>query len=195
MNPHIIIVPLLGMICLLDGSIAPAEEVPAAKQIKPCVEINGADSHLAIRRYFRITSNELWTRVWQIHHGMKLTDPQNQRHHPLTFPTIDFDNYMVIGIFQGEGKNCTGLTAFSISEEDTRIVFRYDENSYQTIGPVGEEGDTVTAYGFFVLPRSSKPVVIEENVQRYLGKPPIWKERITFPKLLSEGSADENKRY
>ena len=34
-----------------------------------------------------------------------------------------------------------------------------------------------------VVRRSDKPLVLEENVQNYIGEPPIWKERITFPKM------------
>ena len=177
-----------GLACL----IAPAAEEPAGRILKPCVTISGADSHVTIRRYHRITSGEVWTRIWQEHMGkswqergerirQRQTEPNDLRE-PLTCPMIDFDNYMVIGIFQGEGVNSTGLKVFSISEEDNRILFRYDNNSYQTMGRVGSShgGDKVTVYGFFVLPRSTKRMVLEENVQNYLGQPPVWKE-VVFP--------------
>jgi hypothetical protein len=49
------------------------------------------------------------------------------------------------------------------------------------MGPNGG-GVQATVYGFFVLPRSSKTVVLEENVQNYLGQPPEWKERANLPK-------------
>jgi hypothetical protein len=89
---------------------------------------------------------------------------------------------MVIAIFQGAGWNNAGLKLVSISDEDNRIAVRFSNKGYQTGGPDGG-GRKVTAYGFFVVPRSTKPVVIEEDVHEYIGKPPVWKERITFPKL------------
>ncbi len=118
--------------------------------------------------------------------GQRRTDPSDLRE-PLTCPMIDFDKYMAIGIFQGEGVNATGMKVFSISEEDNRILFRYGDNSYQTMGRVGSShgGDRVTVYGFFVLPRSTKRIVLEENVQNYLGQPPVWKQRIAFPELAA----------
>ncbi len=39
----------------------------------------------------------------------------------------------------------------------------------------------MTVYGFFVLPRSPKPVVLEENVQSLLGEPPVWREQARLP--------------
>jgi hypothetical protein len=170
-------------------------EEPPGRVVKACVAITGPDSHVATPQYHRIASNESWTRIWQEHMGQswqqrkeriqqRRADADDLRE-PLALPTIDFDNYMVIGIFQGEGRNCTGLTAVSISEDDRRIVFRYTKESYQTFGPAGSGGggDKVTAYGLFVLPRSAKPVVVEENAQNILGEPPVWKERITFPEV------------
>ncbi|MEI8373138.1 MAG: hypothetical protein WCJ35_09945 [Planctomycetota bacterium] len=187
----------IGIVLALACLIAKAAEESAGRMLKPCVTITGADSHVAIHRYHRITSHGVLTRIWQEHMGQnwqdrrermgqRRTDPSDLRE-PLTCPMIDFDKYMVIGIFQGEGVNSTGLKVFSISEEDNRILFRYDENSYQTMGRVGSShgGDKVTVYGFFVLPRSTKRMVLEKNVQNYLGQPPVWKQQIAFPELVA----------
>jgi hypothetical protein len=48
------------------------------------------------------------------------------------------------------------------------------------MGP-GGGGKEVAVYGFFVFPRSGKAVVLEENVQSYLGQPPVWKEQVRWP--------------
>ncbi|MGQ0613093.1 MAG: hypothetical protein ACT4PV_05075 [Planctomycetaceae bacterium] len=37
-----------------------------------------------------------------------------------------------------------------------------------------------TAYGFCVLPRSEKVLVVEEDVQGIIGASPKWKERARF---------------
>jgi len=173
---------VIGIVCSLAGLYAATAREPAGKPLKPCVVITGADSHVVQRQYHRITSTNNWTRLWQKHKTEKVTDQYDLYYDPLTLPLIDFDRYMVIAIFQGSGWNSAGLTAVSISEEDNRIIFRFDDKSYQTGGPDGG-GKKVAVYGFFVVPRSSKPVVLEENVQGILGKPPVWEKRITFPKL------------
>jgi hypothetical protein len=162
-------------------SPASAQE-PAAKAIKPCVAITGTDSHVTELAYHRITSTDDWARLWQRHKGQESDHPYDLYYDPLALPQVDFDAFMVIAIFQGRGWNSAGLKAISISEAADRIVFRFDDKSYQTAGPDGG-GDKVAAYGFFVVPRSTKPVALEENVQELIGQPPVWKERVTFPKL------------
>lgn len=179
---RLIVCLVIGIACALASLIATSAEEPAVRLLKPCVVITGTDSHVAEHRYHRITSADDWMRLWQEHKAQKVTDQYDMYYDPLTLPLIDFDGYMVIGIFQGNGWNSAGLRAVSISEENNRIIFRFDEKSYQTSGLNGG-GQKVAAYGFFVLPRSTKPVVLEENVQGLIGKPPVWKERITFPKL------------
>jgi hypothetical protein len=172
---------VLAIACTLAGLLdVPAEE-PAGRLMKPCVVISGADSHVTEHQYRRIISADEWIRVWQEHKGEKPTGQYDLFYNPLALPLIDFDRYMVIAIFQGNGWNSAGLRAISISVEDKRIVFRFEDKSYQTGGPHGG-GRRVAVYGFFVVPRSTKSVVLEDNVQQYKGKPPVWQERITFPK-------------
>jgi hypothetical protein len=170
---------VVAIVCALVVRITTCAEGPAGKVLKPCVMITGANSRVTKSRYQRITSADEWARVWQEHKGKKPAAEYDLHYDPLTLPLIDFDNYMVIAIFQGNGWNSAGLKAVSIVEEGNRIVFRFDHKSYQTMGGA----DKVTVYGFFVVPHSKKPVVLEENTQHYLGEPPVWKERITFPTL------------
>jgi hypothetical protein len=175
---------VLGLVYAPAGPIAATAKESAGKPLKPCVVITGADSHVMKLRYRRITSADEWTRVWQEHKGEKPTGQYDQFYDPLTLPSIDFDRYIVIAIFQGNGWNSAGLRAISISEENDCVIFRFDNKGYQTGGTSPDGGvKKATAYGFFVVPRSTKPVVLEENVQQYIGQPPEWKERMTFPKL------------
>jgi len=180
----LIVAPVIGVVFALTCLTAASAEEPAVKPIKPCVVITGADSRVETPRYLRITSADDWARVWQEHKEKKPTRKYDLYYDPLTLPVIDFDAYMVIAIFQGSSWNRTGLRADSISEEADRIVFRFDEKSYQTGGPPGEaKANKVSVYGFFILSRSTKPVVLEEDVQQYLNQPPVWKERIIFPEM------------
>ena len=130
----------------------------------PCVAISGTDSHVAIPRYHLVTSGKVWEHIWQEHKGKIAAEDYDLYEDSLTLPVIDFDCYMVIAIFQGEGWNSKGLRIDSICEDDKSIIFRYDDKSYQTVG----KGNKVNAYGFFILPRSTKRIIVEENVQRYI---------------------------
>jgi hypothetical protein len=164
----------VGLVLAVVGS---ARE-PVGQTMKAYVAITGNDSDVKNRQYHRITSDKALSQIWREHRAqLKASAGQ-----VLEVPKIDFENCMVILIFQGEGLNCTGLTAHSIIEEENRIVFRYIVNSYQTFGSSTEtEAHKVTAFGLFVLRRSAKPIIIEEDTQDVLGEPRVWKECVRFP--------------
>ena len=60
-------------------------------------------------------------------------------------------------------------------DKDARTI-RFDDKSYQTEGPNGG-GKRVSPFGFFVLPRTELPIVLQQNVQSLIGEPPQWQER------------------
>ena len=166
-------------VCL---ALANEGDTTAALPVVPCVVLTGADSHLAECQYHRITCMDDWSKLWQKHKGQANEREYDLYYDRLGLPVVDFERYMVIAIFQGSGWNSAGLKAIAISEQQDRIVFRFKDKSYQPAGQYGG-GQRVTVYGFFVLPRSPKSVVLEEAVQQYLGTPAEWKVRITFPRL------------
>ena len=161
------------------SNVQSAETKTAPEAIEPCVVMTGADSKNSKPGYHRITSVKEWARVWQIHKGKKVAENYNFYYNPLDLPKVDFDRFMVIAIFRGDGWNSAGLQAVSIAENKGRFVFRFDEKTYQTAGPDGG-GRAVTVYGFFVIPKSTKDIVFEQNVQGLKGKPPVWKTRATI---------------
>lgn len=164
------------------GSGGPAAGEDNAQQtIHPYVTLTGTDSHVKERSYFRVTSQDEWIGTWHRHQGAKGSKDYDLFYNPLGLPYIDFERCMVIAVFQGSGWNSAGLRASQILEENAQIVLRFEDKHYQTGGADGG-GRKVSVYGFFVLPRSSKTVVLEENVQGYKGRPPVWKERITLPR-------------
>ena len=163
---RIIVALAIGAVCSLATLIGARAEGPAGKTLKPRLVITGADSHVTKGRYQRITSAEEWTRVWQEHMGEKPTGHDDHTLAPLAVPRIDFDKYMVIAVFEGESWNSWGLTDVSVSEEDNRLVLQFSSNWYQTDGPDGG-GEKVTVYGFFAVPRSTKPVVVVEEAPRH----------------------------
>ena len=90
---------------------------------------------------------------------------------------------MVIAVFQGSGWNSAGLNAVAVLEDKEGIVLRFRDKFYQTMGPGPDGGgQQTTVYGFFVLSRSGKTVVLEEDVQNIKGQPPVWKKRAGLPK-------------
>ncbi len=138
------------------------------KAVAVTKEWHGDDSKIVARDLLRITDAAAWTELWS-------------RHAPDTKPPeIDFASSMVVAIFQGRGWNSSGVIPVNASEDDATVRLRYDEQSYQTAGP-GGGGVRVTAYGFIVLPKSAKLLVIEENVQSLLHAAALWKERARFP--------------
>ena len=162
----------------LTGTRVPAAKDADRKPTSPSVTLTGTDSHVKERGYHLVTSEAEWIKIWQRHKGAKEAKDYDLFYNPLGLPYIDFEKYVVIAIFQGSGVNSAGLKAVEVLEDKTSIVFRYKDKFYQTDGDV--KGATV--YGFFVLPRSNKTVVLEEDVQNLIGKPPVWKERVRLPK-------------
>ena len=149
------------------------------KEIKPYVVITGADSHIAERQCFRVSSNDEWTALWLRHKGKESSKKYDDYFNPAGVPNVNFENCMVIAIFKGPGSNSAGLRAVSVHEDPEAMLFRFRDMSYQS----GNWSDKVTVYGFFVLPRSTMPVVLEEDVQGIINKPPVWRERARFEKL------------
>jgi hypothetical protein len=110
--------------------------------------LSGAGSHVSKCEYRRVASIKEWAEFWKKHKGQKAGEEYDLHYDPV--PLIDFDRFMVIAIFQGGRWNSAGLKAVSIQEHNDSIIFRFDDKSYQTIGPDGG-GKQVTVYGFFSI--------------------------------------------
>jgi len=164
----------LGVIVLLLG-IAAAQE---ARETQPYVTLAGAASSIATREYHRITTREELVKVWSRHVG---ADParHDEFYNPAGVPDVDFTRCMVIAVFGGECFNSAGIYPVSVAEEADPLVLRFDHRSYQT----GPKGRRATPFGFFFVPRSTKKLRLEENVQNIIGEPPVWKERARFDAL------------
>lgn len=146
---------------------------------KPYVALSGHDSAITERRCVRVTDAETWAALWKEHRGEKLET--NASGWPTT-PVIDFERCMVIAVFRGESWNANGEYVESIEEVDRHVRLRFDSHTFQTSGPDGG-GVRVTPFGIWVIARTEKPIVIEENVQGLIGQPPKWKEQWRFAGL------------
>ena len=142
-----------------------AEEDKEANASMPCVTLSGTDSQVAERGYQRVLTPEEWAKLWQKHKGKESVGNYDFFYDPLGLPLIDFNQFMVIAIFQGSSWNSAGLNAVSVSDEVDRITFRFEDKPYGTAGANGG-AQKVKVYGFFIVPKTNKPVIIEEKVCR-----------------------------
>jgi hypothetical protein len=165
---------LLGLFALGLG-IAAAQE---AGERKPLVTLAGAESKIGEKEYDRITTHDELVKVWLRHVG---ADParHDDFYNEAGVPDVDFERCMVVAVFGGRCINSAGIYAVGVAEEADRVLLRFDHRSFQS----GPEGKRATPFGFFVVPRSSKALVLEENVQRLIGGKPEWKERARFDAL------------
>jgi|SRR5947207_2317567 len=136
----------------------------------PLTVLTGNDSHIKKEAFLRITSATDWKRTWLDHLGMK----EDTIYRPAM--EVDFTRCEVLVVFVGASVNTCGLRVDSITETDDAIVVRFDDVSYQTLFGKEDKGDQVSPYAFIVLPKANKVIVLEDNVQRYIGHAPEWKE-------------------
>ena len=156
------------------------ESLAADKQPQaalPLVTLTGTDSHVTKPEYLRVQSEEQWVNVWQRHKGAKESKDYDFYYNPLELPIIDFKQCMVIAVFQGNGWNSAGLAAVPVEQEKDRVILGFRSKGFQTAGLNGG-GKKVAVYGFFVIPRSDKPVVVQEQ-EVVLGPnaKPFWHQR------------------
>jgi len=173
---------IICMICF-TAPLIQAEEETAGKEFKPYVTLSGIDSAVQERSYFRIMSQNDWIMVWKKYKGFPESAKLDLLREFHDLPIVDFEKCMVIAIFKGAGANSAGIFAVKVVEGNDHILLRFDDKSYQTIG----QANKVNVYGFFILPVSTKNVILEENVQNLIGQPPVWKERAKFSTLVQEG--------
>ena len=146
----------------------PQGQVEQGKELRPAVALYGRDSGIKARRYERLQTQQALTEVWVTHRG---------RARPATNPPlVDFATFEVIAVFDGEGWNSDGIQVVEMADEAEVRRVRFQHYSFQTEGPNGG-GVRVTPFGFFVVPKTTLPVILEENVQNMIGEPPVWKER------------------
>ena len=161
---------LKGLPPILPPTKIPVEKLK--KLIKPLLFWTGINSQIKQPHYERISSSKQWKAIWLKHYGKTAQEAFTDR---IPRTEIDFERCMVLAIFQGEGINSRGLTLDSIQEESERIRVRFDEWHYQTDANGG--ADRCQSFAFVVIPRSTKPVIVEENIQGLKGQPPKYRVR------------------
>lgn len=169
-------------VCLVAFMVG-AGAAPAGREgkaTKPYVQWRGAASARTEGGFVRVTTQEQWTALWGEHSGRAPQAAGN----PPPAPEVDFDQCLVIAYFRANAARTTGERAKEIEDQDQRVVLRFESVRYQVMRAQDAPPErTGTSYGIWVIPRTAKPIVIEENVQSIIGQPPIWKERQVFPAI------------
>ncbi len=135
-------------------------------KITPNLMLQGSDSRIERHEVHLVRDAKKWTELWKRHRS---GEPA---------PRLDFAKSAALAVFQGKSWNSHGLRA-DIHRLSKSIRVRYDDLSFQTSGPDGG-GVRCSAYGIWVFDRQGLPVIVEENVQGYIGQAPVWKRRATF---------------
>jgi hypothetical protein len=142
-------------------------ETMPGKVIKVIETYTGNIDQLQERGIFRIASEKDW-------------DPVLAKF-PIRKRSIDLNKFMVIAVF---GEFPIFASIDNAIENNGVITIYLTHGSLQTIGS-GGDGPIIhyRPYGLFVFPKSSNKIVVKEDVQEYLGKPPIWKTVKEFEQI------------
>lgn len=97
---------------------------------QPAVSFVGSYSKIKERTLDRIADRESWNALWAKHVG---EDAERDTYDELVYPRIDFEHYMVIALFNGEGWNARGMYLIETAEVNGEFHVRFDISTYQTM--------------------------------------------------------------
>ncbi|MCO6044568.1 hypothetical protein NG895_11685 [Aeoliella sp. ICT_H6.2] len=159
---------------------------PASEMSSQLVVLSDQDSHVTIAGFGRIDSPQRWTRVWLEHLGL---DPRYDTPNRAAME-VDFERCMVVAIFGGTTANTAGYKVASVIETTDSVVVRFEANTSQSAGPDGG-AERTTPYAFVVLPKTNKPIVMQQGVRQYIGEPPTWKHVAELPPVTKTLEREE----
>lgn len=152
------------------ASARPAAAESTKPPARPLVVFGGTDSGVRQAGYRRVETDEQWAAVWRDHRG-----PDGAAH---PRPQVDFTRCTVVALFRGATANCEDLSAATVAEAGGAVVVRIEFPGYAT--GINVEPHAVTPFGFIVLPKTDKPIVLEqdEGSRKAVDQPvvSIWKE-------------------
>ncbi len=170
-SPILISMLILPVLSGLSGFRAPA--VAPAPKVLPCVALYGVDSQIGEKGYQRITKENEWVKLWRNHKGDQSGGEYDFEHDPLGLPIVDFNQFMVLALFEGRDDSPDGFQADSISESPEEMTIRFLGMGNSTGFAKEFEGNPECsveesaapvrhAYGFFFVPKSSKAIVLQK---------------------------------
>jgi hypothetical protein len=161
----------LGCVLSAATSLAAGRAVPAddkEKVVKPLFSLDGRESKNTKAGYHRVESPEAWKALWLRHNtGTEKPEPQAE---------ADFSRCMVVAVFQGKAVNSDGFKMHSVLESDEQITVRIQGRYFAT----GPEVQETAAWGIFVLPRSTKRLLVVLDTKSEKTDPPTWTKVAEF---------------
>jgi antitoxin component YwqK of YwqJK toxin-antitoxin module len=94
----------------------------------------------------------------------------------------DFTKVNAVVICDGASQNSNGYTHAGTWENTERILIRVEMAGYQSGGRFGG-GVPTRGYAVIIVPRTDKRIVVETNMQGYIGGPPKWSSIFDITKL------------
>ncbi|MFL5328958.1 MAG: hypothetical protein ACJ8C4_08570 [Gemmataceae bacterium] len=154
------------------------------RPVKPAVVWTGNDSKVEIEEFVRCVSEFGFREVWKKHRD----------DYPPSWsfcPKVDFESFMVVGVFTGKNSGWHGIEVKEIIDEKDCLRFRYWVVTVQPAPPGPNDKPSapppqhpVRDYVFAVVPQTTKAVVIEEGqYSRGLGQPLQFTERVKLPAI------------
>ena len=166
------------LLCLAVVGLPAIAFAQAENEIKPYVSFWGSDSRIDKPTYQLVTSRKEWTDLWLRHMGKSKHDNYSEFYNPDNVPDVNFEKLMVVAVFAGKSFNSAGIEFVSCTDGKDQMTVRFREKGYGTAG----KADDATPYGLFVLNRSAKSVIVEQDVRSIKNEPPVSKEVARFQK-------------
>lgn len=170
-NRGVLAVAVLVCVGFTWRNLAGQQVTPTGESLAAYVIWSGQHSKITRRIYQKITTREQWVKLWYQHIGKKMSF--DEFYNPDNVPNINFKSCMVVAVFQGASVNNAGVEPYSVAQQGNLLKVRIVNRFFQTMN----QSEKATAYGMFVLPRSDKQVVLEEDIHSTIGDPLLWKER------------------
>lgn len=159
---------------LAAAAVAAAVARPDPAISHPYVQWVGPDSKIDHADFQLIRDEAAWNTLWQSHTGKPPAPGTEGRH---AAPKIDFAQCAIVACFRGRATNEDGEVLESILTTNDGLRLRFESSGFQTFGP-GPDGGAVktTPYGIWVIPATSKPIIVEEARRELKDEPVTWKE-------------------
>jgi hypothetical protein len=169
----------------------PKKEIVEVRSVKPYIVFTGVSNVRIPRSCRKIVSGNEWAKLWLQNEGLPIEQEEYDYYYNTSrVPEIDFSNCMVIAIYEFKGALIHGLkfggfNSIEVIEEKKNLVVHLSTKTFQTIERPdslngGEPASKTTLYSFFVIPRSTKKIMLQIDArspeQRANNSPPVWKE-------------------
>lgn len=142
----------------------------------PVVQWAGHDTQRRDPGFVVVANAAAWDRLWEEHTGDPIGAGALHRNKA---PKVDFERCVVVAYYRGPSTNRDGETVRDVLETDGRLRVRFVGDTFQTSGPGGGAVKT-RPFGIWVLPRTGKPIVIEEGRHGLKDEPLRWGEVASF---------------